>query len=91
LKCENPGDTEFQLLSLNGVALNEKDVIYQDQIYTIERILHDDLVYAVDDSGINHAINRIKLSNRFFTMNSRLLDAIVEVSFFVQDPSGIIH
>jgi hypothetical protein len=45
LKCENPGDTTIQLLSLNGVALDEKKVssFFEDNTFTIWNIFEREI------------------------------------------------
>ncbi len=47
LKCENPEDTTIQLLSLNGVALDEKKVssFFEDNTFTIWDIFEKDFIY----------------------------------------------
>jgi hypothetical protein len=44
-RCEEPGDTLFQLLSLNGVA-SENDVIAKDGIFTVNSIADKNFIHS---------------------------------------------
>jgi hypothetical protein len=74
LECENLGDTKIQLLTLNGVALNGKDVISKDNTFTIKNFFEDDFI----DNSYIFSNEEKYVSDKYLSF---LFDVVLEVSY----------